>query len=221
MATDARQERGIDVDGEPIYLPPYDSPLEDLFAYNITKYLHDSVRLERQVEVKTICGVFRMDFVADCGAKRVAFECDGRDYHDGGRDEWRDAMILDTGSVDVIYRLRGSDLHTHLEDCLFAIRVMDRELFSERGLVNLETLASAEARKTVGIRRELTTIRYHGLRLVWIFRRTRGGPEGFREGLVEYAKAHGGGNLDGLMESWKEDLATGRWRRHWKPTRSF
>ena len=46
------------------YLPPYESPLEDLFALNFDKYLAEGVTVTKQVEVKTFCGAYRLDFVA-------------------------------------------------------------------------------------------------------------------------------------------------------------
>jgi len=76
-----------------MYDPPYESPLEDLFAWNAVKYLGETVAFDKQVEVDTICGKFRLDFLAVSPESRVAFECDGVEYHEPRRDEWRDAMI--------------------------------------------------------------------------------------------------------------------------------
>jgi len=47
-----------------MYDPPYESPLEDCFAWALSKYLRPGTNLQKQVEVKTICGDFRVDFVA-------------------------------------------------------------------------------------------------------------------------------------------------------------
>jgi len=97
----------------PIYNPSYDSPLEDIFAFNIVKYLDHGVSFRPQVEVNTICEVFRVDFMVQApGGKKIVFECDGKEFHDAFRDEWRDAMILGAGEADIIYRLRGSTLCT-------------------------------------------------------------------------------------------------------------
>lgn len=100
----------------PLFDPPYESPLEELFALNAIKYLDDSVDFQKQVSVETICGQFRIDFVIDTGLKKVAIECDGKESHNKSRDEWRDAMILGAGAVDVIYRLRGGDLDELVEE---------------------------------------------------------------------------------------------------------
>lgn len=89
---------------EPVYMPgKYESPIEDIFAWHITKYLDPSVNFYAQYPVKTICGKFRLDFLVDFRGRRIAFECDGKNFHEPGRDLWRDAMILGTEQVDVIF----------------------------------------------------------------------------------------------------------------------
>ena len=77
-----------------MYDPPYESPLEDTFARGLSKFLRPGTNLEKQVEVTTICGDFRLDFVATTMAgRRVAYECDGAEFHDAQRDEWRDSVV--------------------------------------------------------------------------------------------------------------------------------
>ena len=199
--------------GEPLYDPPYDSPLEDRFAYNIVKYLNSSTTLQKQVEVETICGRFIIDFVADCGSKKVAFECDGEEYHDQSRDEWRDAMILGAGAVDVIYRLRGSDLTYHLEDCLLVVSKWEPEIFSQRGLVNLQTLATDEARYKLYRNDEIAVVEYprtaKGIHKISILCRSCEIPPGrarvFWKGVFDYAREQGGGDLDELRRKWEAD----------------
>jgi hypothetical protein len=126
-----------------------ESPLEEDFAYHLTKYLDTTISLIPQHEVSTICGTFRIDFVAQGPAGLIGFECDGKDFHERDRDEWRDAMILGTKSVDAIYRLRGSDIYYHIEDIIYIIARWNTELFSQRGLLNLQTLASDEAKNGI------------------------------------------------------------------------
>ena len=130
----------------PAFDPPYDSPIEELLAQNALKYLAEDCRFQKQVEVPTNWGTFRLDFLIERRGQRIGVECDGRDFHDEYRDEWRDALILGTGAVDVMYRLRGCDLVYHIEDILFLMSGADPMLFSERGQINLAKLASVEAR---------------------------------------------------------------------------
>ncbi len=199
----------------PTYDPPYESPLEDLFALNVVKYLRSSVGFDKQVKAETICGKFRMDFVVYCGSKKVAFECDGQGYHEDLRDEWRDAMILGAGAVDTIYRLRGSDLTYYLEDCLFIVSQWEAEIFSERALINLKVLASDEARShrikkcnsiaMITYRQQSNSITPF---FVWIERRSHQIPPGkrvFWQRWFDYAKKHGGGDLDKIIgKYWHE-----------------
>lgn len=129
------------------YSPPYSSPIEDNMAYNLVKYIAEDVQLLSQLSVETLCGQFIPDFVLELPAgRRIAIECDGRDFHDLSRDEWRDAMILGTGHVESVYRCRGSDIVGHIEDLLFLITQIEPQFFSERGRTNLRVLASDEAR---------------------------------------------------------------------------
>lgn len=131
------------------YEPPYDSPIETIFARNADKYFHNEVRLEKQVHVQTLGGKFILDFLATGNGRKVAFECDGKEFHDETEDEWRDAMIMGTGKVDEIYRLRGKDLVYRIEDCFYVISKKTPEIFSERGLINLETLTSEKVKMAV------------------------------------------------------------------------
>jgi len=112
-----------------------ESPLESRFALSLIRRLHPNAHLESQVSVDTICGRFRLDFVVTRRGRMVAVECDGKDYHDEGRDEWRDAMVLGAEAVDVIYRFRGSDLTYHLNDCLFLISQWEPDLVSPAGFL--------------------------------------------------------------------------------------
>ena len=140
---------------KPALDPPYESPLEEAFAHNVIKYLDDGVTLGKQMEVNTICGQFRIDFVAERSGRRIGLECDGADFHPSPlRDEWRDAMILGDGPIVSIYRFRGKDVFSRVEDCLFILSAWERRFFSERGLRRLEVEASEEARAEVS-RRQL------------------------------------------------------------------
>lgn len=127
---------------EPVYMPgKYESPIEDIFAWHITKYLNPEVKFYAQYPVKTICGSFRIDFVAVYDGVRIAFECDGKNFHDPERDLWRDAMILGDDHVDVIFRLRGRDIYTYPADLIYTISRWHSRIFSLRGQANLLRLA--------------------------------------------------------------------------------
>lgn len=129
----------------PTYEPPYESPIEDLFAFNVIKYVdEDRIEFRKQVSIDTICGCFRLDFMIVVNDRVIAIECDGAKFHKGRElhDEYRDALILGTGSIDAIYRFRGKDLCYHLEDCLLVLSQWEPSAFSDRGRTNLKNLAS-------------------------------------------------------------------------------
>lgn len=145
---------------EPKYTPPYDSPIEDDFAYHIVKYLNANVIFQKQVSATTACGRFRMDFTARQSDRTVGLECDGEVFHNNknycsARDRWRDSLILATGAVEVIYRFTGKNLVYNMNDCLFILAAYEPQLFSERGLVNLTVLASDE------VKNQLSQIKEH------------------------------------------------------------
>ena len=149
----------------PYIEPPYRGALQDEFAWHLVKHLPEAARLrsEVEVEVQTAGGpaLYTLDFVVELptgpapGAplRRIGFELtesrtarsgDGLREHDLRLR--RDATLLAAGALDTVYRLRGSDLLGSMEDVLFLASVWDPELFSERGRINLRTLASPEAR---------------------------------------------------------------------------
>jgi hypothetical protein len=130
------------VSPKPYYVPgKYESPIEDIFAWHITKYLKADVKFYPQFPINTICGKFRLDFVIGYDDKLIGFECDGLNFHDPYRDLWRDSMILGTKRIDSIFRLRGSDIYRYPNDLLYTIARFYSSIFSSRGLINLSKLA--------------------------------------------------------------------------------
>ncbi|MFN3595851.1 MAG: hypothetical protein ACK41D_01100 [Rubricoccaceae bacterium] len=147
----------------PVYAPPYAGTLHDEFAWHLVKYLREDAVLHAEVPVEAPGARFELDFVVevpreDGTLRRVAFEIGGgRDARDARRHFARDASVMDVGGADVLYRLRGSDLFHRVEDVLFLASQWDAGLFSERGRINLRTLASPEAR-TLQVRPEQVSV---------------------------------------------------------------
>lgn len=194
----------------PQFEQPYESPLEEIFAYNIVKYLDKVVIFQKQVTVDTLCGRFRLDFMIQRSGICIGLECDGEEYHSPLRDEWRDAMILETGCVVAIYRFRGKDIFSNIEDCLFFLSLWEPQLFLERGLACLKVLASDEAR-TKACQVEFDEIdhifcgyekhRYeYGIQIEKHSYRPCNYGNSFLKEIISFAKRHGGGELDHLME---------------------
>jgi very-short-patch-repair endonuclease len=128
----------------PSYEPPYDSPIEEQLAWDLVKYLRVGVKFDRQVDVRTQCGTYRMDFVCNAGGRSVGIECDGQDYHDAERDEWRDALIMATGRVNAIYRLKGCDIFSEINRVLYLVSLCEESLFSDRGRISLKVLGEGD-----------------------------------------------------------------------------
>ena len=120
--------------------PPYDSPIETIFASCCFKHLRSDVHVEKQVEVSTGHGHFRIDFVLSVGDRRIAVECDGKDFHEPFRDEFRDAILLGEGHFETVYHFRGCDIVYCPDDCIWLMSVLEPRQFSERGHLQLDHL---------------------------------------------------------------------------------
>lgn len=199
----------------PSYDPPYDSPIEDEFVLRYVKYAGVDVRMQRQVEVNTLCGRFVLDFVlTGPSGHRIGIECDGKAFHDESRDEWRDAMIIGGGFVDEIYRIRGSDIVYNMDDVLYLLACFEPALFDPRARTNLGVIARQEV-KEFDQDRELDRWHVHYV-----------GDDGFVEGsflmearrrvvpsrqprfwlaAYQYAVSVCGGQLDEVMAAYRRD----------------
>jgi hypothetical protein len=116
-----------------------ESPIEDVFAYDLYKYVHRH-GLESQRTVETRHGRLRFDFYVEADSHRVVFECDGRKWHDPFRDEWRDALVLGYDLADTVYRMPGKSIWWSNEFCLYAASVLDPKVFTSRGRDSLRGL---------------------------------------------------------------------------------
>jgi hypothetical protein len=189
----------------------FESPLERLFHDQLLKRLPRGVSIESQVEVRTLCGTFRLDFMVTVQGRRIGLEVDGREFHDEWRDEWRDAMILGDNHADEIFRFRGCDLTYHLDDCMYLLSRMQPLLFSERQALVIERLASDRA-KWIDSWQSGVLLCYGFIKksraeeFISIIRRSR---EGLTRGvgreywavLHRFAVERGGGSLESLMEA--------------------
>lgn len=109
--------------GEPVdEFSQCDSVAEEEFLRELRMWL------QAPITPQAPCGRFRLDFnVSDVG-----IEIDGREFHDSLRDEIRDACILATGAVRVIYRIRAADALYRPEDVVCALVADEPQLFTRR-----------------------------------------------------------------------------------------
>jgi hypothetical protein len=129
------------------YAPPYERPIEDELAWHLVKFLHPEAGLSYQVRHETPAGPFYTDFVVEArlGEKAVRVGIEVTDALDPENTALRDALLVGGGHLDALVRLDPDDLIYRMHDVLLFVLRLRPELFSKRGRVNLETLASTEA----------------------------------------------------------------------------
>lgn len=147
--------------GEPtlFYNPPYADALHDAVAWELVKHLDDACGLRDGVTAPSVgdCAA-RADFLVEApSGLRVAFVLtspgEGPVADDVTPDgpetcaRQRDALLIGTGTADVVYRVRRADATHRLHDVLLLAARWDRALFTGRAQTNLQTLAAPEARR--------------------------------------------------------------------------
>ena len=120
---------------------PTESPLEDELEHMICKCTPKGSRITRQFRVPTYRGIFRIDLAVQMIDRTIGFEADGRQYHDWGRDIFRDAVILSESNIEAIYRIEGPDIYYRLETALYILGRCRAGLFDERGINIFESMS--------------------------------------------------------------------------------
>ena len=110
-----------------------ESPIELEFARVLKAWIRPPDRWGNQVSVATAWATFRLDFLFESrmGVK-IAFECDGQDFHSTFRDRCRDALILWSHKADVVVRIAGTDIHAAASEAFAAVVLGRSELFPEK-----------------------------------------------------------------------------------------
>ena len=127
----------------------FNSPIENKFYAYFSKFINKENVLMSQYRIDSPVGFFLIDFVI-CHQNYgfVGFECDGKDFHDEDRDEWRDAAILGFSNIDTIFRIRGCDIKYNIYDVLYVIYSHIPKAFSKIGKSCILKNASYSALKT-------------------------------------------------------------------------
>ena len=129
------------------YQPPYRTMLEDELAWHFTKYLHDEAAFQDSAKIRTPYAEFDVDFLVELGKQRIGFMCGLMDSENElAQSGFKDALLIDAGGLDVLYRFRKEDLEHRLHDCLQLVAAWNPGLFSQRGLVNLDILSCEGAK---------------------------------------------------------------------------
>jgi len=187
-----------------------------VFAYYAAKFIRPEIDLTPQVEFKTPHGPFRVGFFTS-EPRRIGFECDGDEFHDGFRDEFRDALLLGFDCLDIIYHIPGAVLTYYPHDALYLIAAWDGELFRprEKGIVaqlctentRQSSFDLRDERVMIGVRPEGRSAPPYLLSLI---RRVREVPPGRRahwKFLYSFAAEKAGINLDQLVASRLSEIA--------------
>lgn len=108
----------------------FQSPIEERMHHILTCSILKSVSICQQHKVKTDSGIKRLDFLLQTnGGRRVAIECDGKEWHDAAKDSVRDMAILRSKLVDRIIRFRGCDIWHRDIDVRWLLCELAPELF--------------------------------------------------------------------------------------------
>jgi hypothetical protein len=165
-----------------------------------------------QFRVETIAGKYRLDFLAiSPGGGRIAYECDGKEYHNSQRDEWRDAMILGSGAVDAIIRIRGKDIAWHLDDVAYILAQWNPEIFSKRSMINLNVKAHPRLKKHNLQRDDYAAwFEYENRSMLNVERRMKKTPTSKHQHwprLYEFALMTGKRNLDEIINLYERHIS--------------
>lgn len=206
----------FDTSYPPQYKPPYDSPIEDLFAEYFLRYAAAGIAFEPQHSVHTLCGTFIVDFlIVDAAGRRIGIECDGKEFHDLSRDEWRDGMILGDEHLDAMYRFRGQDLHYSMDDVMYFLYSMEPSVFDPCAPRKLQVLSSEEVREsTQDLHREFYSFGYRDSEISGDFsavarrRDLPGDRRNFWQAAYRFAASVGGGSLDEVVQRFRKPAAS-------------
>lgn len=152
------------------YDPPYDRVVDDVLIRQFGKYLAPLQCLRYGVEGRpSAAGTPRADVLIEVGNRRIgfAYASDPASDLDADLDADAaavcDALLVGDGVADVVYRLREADLVHRLPDVLWVVARWEAGLLSDRGRINLDRLASPEARQAhVSARAVEVRLRYAG-----------------------------------------------------------
>ncbi|KFF76064.1 hypothetical protein HX13_01610 [Chryseobacterium sp. P1-3] len=190
-----------------------ESPLEEIFIQQFEKFVNDRFEIIPQYEVRNSAGLFRLDFLLKSNDYMVAIELDGKEFHDEWRDEWRDAHMLGNGQVDCIYRFRGKDITTYINECIYSLYLNDHKLFDSRYTQVSKSLVDTEVFSYPGSEfRHLSdciiysiptaneygesTGRHHDIRMI---RRCKNDSSQYWNKLFEFSQKHPEKKLDELI----------------------
>lgn len=118
-----------------------ESPIEQILLNHLIKYLDDQTEVSIQIPFKTVSGIFRADIVLVRLGRKIILECDGEEFHtkeiNEWYDEWRDVLLLKHQEVETIYRIKGKDIYSNINEIIFIISKYDLDFFNPRMIMRI------------------------------------------------------------------------------------
>ena len=118
---------------------------ENEWSWYLSAYLRQEAVIHHHHCVETPYAEFVVDYLVEIGNCRLGILLGQLDeLPQRASSAFRDALSIDAGIIDILYRFDEADFNDNFQDCLSLIAKWNPELFSERGLINIERLASRE-----------------------------------------------------------------------------
>jgi len=118
-----------------------ESPIEQILLNHLIKYLDNQTEVSIQIPFKTVSGIFRADIVLERLGRKIILECDGEEFHtkeiNEWYDEWRDVLLLKHQEVETIYRIKGKDIYSNINEIIFIISKYDSDFFNPRIIMRI------------------------------------------------------------------------------------
>lgn len=145
----------------PEFDPPYESPVEEQFAWSVVKLLDPRCGFQKQFVINTQRGRFRLDFLLTTPrGLRIGIEIDGAGFHQHRNDSWRDALLLGELHADVVLRFAARDIYYRLFDAIAVLRYLYPEAFDPNRVIAVDRLASTEVERQVAEMPQWVWVRY-------------------------------------------------------------
>lgn len=125
--------------------PPYRSAADDAVAWQLVRHLHPACGLQYRQPVADLA-VRPVDFVIEKSGRRI-----GIDLLEEAPDPEREALIISTGTADVLYRIEASSLVQRICDVLFLLSRQEPALFPEEERRTLFERASKATRRAANV----------------------------------------------------------------------
>ena len=116
---------------------------EHEWSWHLSTFLRQEATIQHRVCIETPFATLDIDYFVEVEGRKLGLmfgkldELNQRAYS-----AFRDALLIDAGVVDILYRFDVRAFNERMQECLALVAKWNPELFCERGLINIERLAS-------------------------------------------------------------------------------